>query len=282
MDITLIIFLFILGVIVGSFLNVVALRYNTGLSITNGRSVCFYCNQKIKWYNLFPIISFIFLRGKCRVCKMPISWQYPLVEFLTGVLFVGVALRQYYYWPIYSIYPNGFLYSILLFAYYCIVFSILLVISIYDIRHKIIPNKLVYSFIFLAIAKLLIFFYFFGFSYGVGSVLDFLSPIILFIPFALLWFIYYGRWIGFGDAKLALGIGALLGLSLGLSSIILAFWVGALWSIILLVLDRLAKNKNISMKTEVPFAPFMILAVFIAFFTHIDVLGLNNIIYYFQ
>ena len=283
MNFLLLIPIFILGAIVGSFLNVVALRYNTGMSISKGRSVCFYCNQKIKWYDMFPIVSFLFLRGRCRVCKMPLSWQYPIVEFLTGLLFVGVALRQYsVYVSLFSFYPNGLLYSALFFVYYCVIFSILIVISIYDVRHKIIPNKLVYTFIVLAIAKLLLFFYCFGFSYYLIDMLDLLAPFILFVPFALLWLISSGRWLGFGDAKLAIGIGALLGFVSGISSVILAFWVGAIWGIYLILKSKLTKINNINSKSEVPFAPFMILATVILFFTHIDVLGLKEILSYLQ
>lgn len=282
MDILILFFIFILGLLVGSFLNVVIFRYNSNLSIVNGRSVCVYCNQKIRWYDLIPLFSFIFLRGKCRVCKMPISLQYPIVEFLTGILFAGIALRQYYYWYLFSAYQNGLLYSFLFFLYYCLVFCLLLVISFYDIKHKIIPNKLVYTFIVLAISKLFLFFYCFGFTKTLIDTLDILSPIILFIPFAVLWAVSSGKWIGFGDAKLAIGIGALLGFSLGLSSIIVAFWIGALWSVSLMMIDRFYRKNSVTMKTEIPFAPFMVIALVLVFFTHIDVLNLNDILSYLQ
>lgn len=274
--------IFTFGAIIGSFLNVVILRYNTGMSPSKGRSVCFHCNKPLSWYEMIPVLSYFFLRGKCLSCKTSISPQYPIVEFITGLMFVAIAIRQYYYWPLYGAYPDGLFYSFLFFIYYCVVFSILIVISAYDIRHKIIPNKLVYFFVGLAIAKLLFYFYCFGFSFNIKNTLDLLSPLILFIPFALLWFVSSGRWIGFGDAKLAVGIGALLGFVLGVSSIILAFWIGALWSILFIIKNKLLKENGLTMHSEVPFAPFLILSTIIIFFTHIDVLGLSTFLAWLQ
>src|SRR3989344_244845 len=82
------VFVFLFGAVVGSFLNVVILRLNTGQSIVSGRSKCFTCAKKLKWHELLPIVSFVFLRGKCSACKTKISWQYPLVETITGIIFV--------------------------------------------------------------------------------------------------------------------------------------------------------------------------------------------------
>ena len=224
-------FVFIIGTVIGSFVNVIGLRYNTGLSIISGRSMCPYCNAGLKWFDMVPVLSFLYLRGRCRSCKNKISVQYPVIELLTGLVFAGVALRQFYYFPLYSALPYGTFFSIFFFFYYAFVFSLLFVILIYDIRHKIIPNSFVYTFIVLSLLKLGLFFYCTGFNITATNIFDLLAPLILFLPFALLWLISGGRWIGFGDAKLALGIGALLGFISGISAIILAFWLGALWGI---------------------------------------------------
>ena len=277
MDWPSVILLFILGSLFGSFINVVAIRYNTGRSYINGRSSCPNCNTELKWFELIPIFSFIFLYGRCRICGNKISWQYPIIEILTGILFVGVAMRELALWPVYSGFPNGLIYTILFFVYYVFIFSLLTVIAVYDVCHKIIPNQLVYLFIFLSVAKLILFFYIKDFQLNSIDWLDLLSPIAMFLPFAFLWKVSDGRWMGFGDAKLAFGIGALLGFVSGVSVIILSFWLGAIWSIGLIVYNKIfGKGKSVHMSTEIPFAPFLILAVIIIFFSHLDIFGLNN------
>jgi len=267
----------IVGALIGSFLNVVIYRYNTGLSIARGRSQCFVCGKKLEWYELIPLVSFILQNGRCRVCHTKISWQYPVVEFVTAILFFAVAYRQVSLYQIFSLYPNGLLFSTLLSVYYFIIISLLVVIAVYDMRHKIIPNALVYSFILLAVSKLLLFTYLFAWPIGTLALLNLTAPLLLAFPFAFLWFVSRGMWIGFGDAKLALGIGALLGFAHGLSAIMIAFWIGAAYGIILIVASKLFPARfpgGVGPEKEIPFAPFLILGTCIVLFTQIDVLGI--------
>jgi|AntRauTorcE11897_2_1112592.scaffolds.fasta_scaffold14682_2 leader peptidase (prepilin peptidase)/N-methyltransferase len=264
------IFIFILGTIIGSFLNVVIYRFNTGRTI-GGRSKCMSCGYQLRWYDLVPVFSWIFNLGKCRKCGSKISWQYPLVELGTGVVFAGLFLK----------YLDLFAYPLIFnifFIFNALIFSILIVIFVYDIRHKIIPNELSYTFALLALAQTIVTIFFFDKPETLQLInyLDLFAGLIFFFPFWALWFFSRGRWIGLGDGKLVLGIGWTLGLVYGVSALVLAFWIGAIFSVVFLLIDRLKSRKeNITMKTEIPFAPFLILGFLIEFFWKIDVIGLN-------
>ena len=243
---------FVFGLIIGSFLNVVILRFNTQKSF-GGRSSCMTCQKQLSWYELFPVFSFIFLRGKCKGCKTKISWQYPLVELATGIVFACLFLK---FQDLF--YTSTFVFAGTM-AFYASMFSLLAVITVYDIRHKIIPDTLALAFGILAFVGLF-FFSITGFNLHIPSVWEFLSGIIIALPFALLWLVSKGTWMGLGDAKLAIGLGWLLGLSRALSGVVLAFWSGAIIGLILI-----AVSKKHSMKSEIPFAPFLVLGALLAF-----------------
>ena len=243
---------FILGLIIGSFLNVVIFRLNTQKSF-GGRSGCMACQKQLSWYELFPVFSFIFLRGRCKGCKTKISWQYPLVELLTGIIFACLFLKFQT-----TFYLSTFIFAGTM-AYYTGMFSLLIVIAVYDLRHKIIPDVLVLVFGVLAFVGLF-FFSSFGFNLHIPSILELLSGLLIALPFALVWLVSKGTWMGLGDAKLAIGLGYLLGLSRALSGVVLAFWSGAIIGLILI-----AFSKKHSMKSEIPFAPFLILGAILAF-----------------
>lgn len=135
-------------------------------------------------------------------------------------------------------------------------------------RHKIIPDSLCYTFIAFGLIRL-----FLGGEtlFHMPSIMDLLAGPILFAPFAILFFASKGKWMGFGDAKLAWGIGWFLGLTQGVSAIILGFWISALVSAYLLF----RKSRRLTIHSEVPFAPFLILGTFIALFTAVDVMHIN-------
>jgi prepilin signal peptidase PulO-like enzyme (type II secretory pathway) len=243
---------FVLGLIIGSFLNVVIFRFNTERSF-GGRSGCMTCQNTLSWYELIPLISFLVLNGRCRNCKAKISMQYPVIEFISGLIFAGIFLK----------FQDIFFFDTVVFsisyAYYVTMFSILLVIAVYDFKHKIIPDTL--SLIFGIITFVGLFFFAnFVFYPHIPSILEFLSGVFLALPFAFLWLISKGTWMGLGDAKLALGLGWLLGFSSLLSGTVVAFWSGAIISLILLVF-----SKKYKIKSEIPFAPFLVLGTLIAF-----------------
>ena len=138
------IIIFGFGLIIGSFLNVVILRLNTGRSVAKGRSKCARCSTTLSWYELIPVFSFLGLRGKCRTCKTQISFQYPVVELITGSIFVIIYTH--------IMLSSGFnMYSWLEFLFSIIIASLLVIILVYDFRHKIIPNSIVYPFIYLVL-----------------------------------------------------------------------------------------------------------------------------------
>src|SRR3989344_9247570 len=235
--------LFVLGAIIGSFLNVVALRWDeknsrpTGrfrsFGRVGGRSKCSHCSTTLRWFNLIPVLSFLFQRGKCRNCGAKISYEYPIIEILTGLIFVTVPVWML---PVFCIY---------------------IVILIYDFYYKIIPDELVYAAILLSVVSRWL---------SVGSTLDWLAGPILFTFFGSIWLLSQGRVMGFGDAKLGLSIGLLLGATQGFSAIILAFWIGALGSLLYLFLNKVGFLKNakeLTMKSEVPFAPFIIIGAWL-------------------
>jgi leader peptidase (prepilin peptidase) / N-methyltransferase len=243
--------IFVFGLIIGSFLNVVILRMNTGRSIARGRSKCAHCNRVLAWYELIPVFSFLGLRGKCRTCNTEISFQYALVELVTAITFVVAYIK--------IVINGGFtIYSWIAFAFSLVISALLMVIFVYDLRHKIVPDTVVFPFILLALLSIL---------WKSSMVPGFLggnalvNGVVVALPFFLLWFFSKGRFMGFGDVKLALGIGWLLGLAGGFAAILLSFWFGGIAGLFLIAI-----SKKYGMKSEVPFAPFLIMGVFIAGF----------------
>ncbi len=267
MNILIFVFIFLLGTIIGSFLNVVIYRFNTGKPIVNGRSICMTCDRTLRWYELIPVFSFLIQSGKCRRCAERISHQYPLVELGTGLMFLLVA---YHFLPIMIF---SYWTYIFLVIFYVFIFSILIVISVYDIRHKVIPDKLVYVYVFVSLISIFINHTGFGSLFVLPSISSVIAGPVLSMPFALIWLISKGKWMGLGDAKLMLGIGWMLGLSLGFASMILSFWIGSIVSLFIILFSR----SKISMKTEVPFAPFLIISTLIVFLFSLDILTLASI-----
>ena len=279
------IIIFIFGTLIGSFLNVLVLRYNTGQSIVNDRSRCFSCGKTLRWFELIPVLSFLFQKGRCSNCHTKISKQYILVEILTGLIFLLVFIKII---PDFEECFTSFLFACpirqgFFTIFYLFIFSILIAISVYDYRHKIIPDGLSYTFIILSFLSAL-----YIFLTG-GVYLNLLAGIIISLPFFLLWLVSRGAWMGFGDVKLALGIGFLLGIPSGIYAIVLAFWIGGLVGIILLSLSAISKKavnnnqllilgKRFTIKSEIPFGPFLILGTFLAFMFEWDFLHLGIIL----
>ena len=205
-------FVFLFGLIIGSFLNCLVWRLRTGESLL-GRSYCLKCKKQIAWYDNLPVLSFVLLKGKCRQCGGKISWQYPIVELTTGVLFVlayylNYELRITNYELIIQLLRDWFL------------ISAMMVIFIYDLRWRLIldvvtlPAGLVVLILNLAL----------GFS--LWNLL--VSGIIGSGFFLLQFLISGGKWIGGGDIRLGLLMGLALGWPGVIAAIIISYFLGSL------------------------------------------------------
>ena len=240
---------FIAGLSIGSFLNVVIDRLSEGKTLL-GRSMCDYCERVLQPLELVPVLSWLLQKGLSRCCGKKLAWQYPGVEILTGVAFVIVWMQVFM--------RTGNIVSTI--GMWGIVSS-LIVITIADLKYHIIPDA--------ALASLALF----------GTMLighDLFKPVafqgrvlaagVLFGGMALLYAATRGRGLGFGDVKFAGVIGYLLGLQQGFIALYIAFITGGIIAIFLLLTTKKG------LKSEVAFGPFMVWGmVAVALFgTHIQ------------
>lgn len=242
---------FIIGLIIGSFLNVVVYRLNLAESVL-GRSKCPHCQAKIRWYDNIPLVSFVVLGSKCRDCGEKISWQYPLLELATGVVFALVSYRFFI-----VTYPMSWLETI----FYLGVFSALLVIFVYDLKYMEIPMVVIWLAAGWTIIYLLLFDWLnYGFQVqflNFRTIAGVFGALIAFTFFFIIVSISHEKWMGMGDAYLALLAGLIIGFPNIVLTLTLAFAIGSLAGITLVLLG---KKK---MRSQIPFAPFLVSAVII-------------------
>ncbi|NUM25522.1 MAG: prepilin peptidase [Candidatus Buchananbacteria bacterium] len=226
--------LFIFGLIIGSFLNVVIARLGKKKSFWSGRSECPKCKYQINWYDNIPVISFIILRGRCRNCHQSISWQYPMVELATALMFVWI-------YTVFGLGAKFFIYSVFS--------SFLMVLFVYDLKHYLILDRVSVPAMIVA---------FLGNIYlGAGLADLLLGSAIGAGFFAAQYFISGGRWVGDGDIRLGAVMGLMLGWKFVLVALFIAYLTGATVGVFLMML------KKKKMSSEVPFGPFLTLATFI-------------------
>jgi len=232
------IFVFLFGLIIGSFLNCVIYRIEKGESFVKGRSYCPHCKHTLRWLDLVPVFSFLLLRGKCRYCHAKISVQYPLIEILTGIVFLLIFAYQFS-----TVFQVVFLWYIA---------SVFIIIFVYDLKHYIIPDSVLFPAIGIT------FFYQLIFHFSIVFLSYLLSGLGAAAFFLAIFLVTKGRGMGFGDVKLAILLGLLLGFPHIIVGLFLAFLFGAIIGVILLL------RKKKGLKSEVPFAPFLIAGTFIA------------------
>jgi len=231
--------IFIFGLIIGSFLNVVIYRIEKGESALKGRSYCPHCKHTLSWQDLIPILSFVLLKGRCRYCTQKISLQYPLVELATAVIFVFIGLN----------------------FYLLIIASLLIILFVYDLRHYILPDKILLPAIGLVVLFRVFEFIKLGNFENLEPLINPLFAGILASAFFFaLYYVSRGRAMGFGDVKLALFMGLFLSWPNILVALFVAFVTGAIIGVGLIALQKKG------LKSEVPFGPFLIAGTLFAFF----------------
>lgn len=249
-------FVFMFGASIGSFINVLVDRLPEEKSI-NGRSHCDFCKKQLRWYDLIPVLSFIVLGGKCRYCHKRLSKQYPIVEVLTGLIFIFIVIYQFHIVDPNLSFDTMHIQSILLLITVFGIFSCLFAIFVTDLKYQIIPDELQIAFLLCSIFYLII-------TGRINSIQDIgyygISGAIVLFP---IWFIHAltkGKGMGFGDVKLSYTIGILLGIAKGLISLYIGFVAGGIVSVFLIVLRRK------KLKSKIAFGPFLILGITIMFF----------------
>lgn len=244
--------IFILGLLIGSFLNVVIVRLGQKKPFIFGRSVCPGCKKEIRWQDNIPVVSFLLLGGKCHYCQKNISWQYPLVELAAAFAFVLLYLK---------IGLNLQFITLVIFS------SFLIIIFVYDLKHYLILDKITIP---AMVAAFLLNFYL-----GLSFWSMIIGALIGIWFFAFQFIISKGKWVGDGDIRLGALMGLMLGWKLLLVALFLAYIIGAIVGLVLLF-----SNKK-KMSSAVPFGPFLSLATFITFLWGQDLLiWYLNLIYF--
>jgi len=268
--------LFLTGISVGSFINVISLRYNPEEKILSkrtigGRSHCPYCHKELRWFELIPLVSFLWQKGKCRGCGRFLFWQYPLVEILSGLIFLFVPLkikifnfqfsflRQGFGGQVIFNFQSIFNYQLLIAAVWIFIFELFLLIAIIDFRHYIIPDQLNLSLAFLGFVLLILNQFinlpinqltnstsFLGYYSALINpfsniwVNHFFAAFIAMFFFGIIIFLTRGKGMGWGDFKLAGALGLIFGWPDILIVVALSFVIGSIISVILM----LQKEKN--------------------------------------
>jgi leader peptidase (prepilin peptidase)/N-methyltransferase len=238
------------GLCFGSFVNALVWRLKHGRNWVSERSECTHCHHVLTGWDLIPVVSWLWLRGKCRYCKKPID-DSPIVEIAVAILFAG----SYLLWPL----PLDQWYQLAHFGLWLLFMVILAALFLYDLRWYLLPDKLTYPLIVFglidALIRVMLIQHLRGFDVVLELVYGFLSVGGF---YGLLYVVSRGRWVGFGDVKLGVFMGLVLGWQAGILAVVLANFIGTLVIIPGLVARKLTRTSRI------PFGPFLILGFILA------------------
>lgn len=225
--------IFLYGIIIGSFLNVCIYRIPKKEDIVMTRSHCMQCGYQLKWYDMIPIFSYLFLGGKCRKCKCKLSIQYPLTEAVNGILYL----------LIFGVY--GFTLTSVI---YCLMTSALLALAVIDARTMEIPFGINVFLFVLGVLRV--------FTDGSNWPLYVIGCFAVSVPFGLLYVLSKGRAIGGGDVKLMAAAGLILGWKL----ILLALALGSIIGSVIHILRMKLTHAN----HQLAFGPYLAIGIFLA------------------
>lgn len=239
------------GLSFGSFANAAVWRLKERRDIVHERSECVHCHHQLAWYDLLPVLSWLGLKGKCRYCHKSISWQYPAVELAVAAYFVV----SYFAWP-YQL--EGWA-AIAQFALWLAFGLGLAILFVYDLRWYLLPDRVVFPLIGLALISFLIREAFQA-PFDLGNVIS--QLVLALLPIAGFYYLLYqvskGAWVGFGDVKLGVFMGVALGWQLALLALVLANVFACLITIPGLLAKKLSRT------SRVPFGPFLIAAFIVS------------------
>lgn len=234
------IFIFVCGLILGSFLNAWIWRTRENIRVVSGFSMCVHCRRMLVWYEKIPLFSFIVLRGKCRTCKKLIPASYFWTELLTAV---ALTMVFYYHVNINTMFSEWWMMRDVFFL------TCLVVIFVYDWKYQLVLSRIVWPGVLIGLAI-----NHWALNYKLSDLL--LGMVIGGGFFLIQYLISHGRWIGGGDIRLGLMMGAWLGWQLTILALFLAYILGAIYAIILLLGKKATRN------TEIPFGIFLALSTF--------------------
>jgi prepilin signal peptidase PulO-like enzyme (type II secretory pathway) len=265
MNLLLLFLVFVLGLCFGSFVNMLVYRIAVSYKLEDKkfkvkgqkRSFCDYCGKQLRWYENVPLFSWLVLRGKTRCCHKKLPVSYPVVEVLMGILFIILNFKYNLFFDFLTSFELVSLIKLIL----GILIVVLLVFSaVFDWKYMILPDFAIIILIIVA---------FIGVVFDESNILPYLlSALISSIFLLILNLITKGKGMGMGDVKLAVFMGLFLGYPKIILAFYIAFIVGAIYGLILIIFRKANK------KSQVPFGPFLILGTLIALFLGEKIIGL--------